>query len=132
MSDSRYGGTYRPAPPPPRHHNLPPGTLLDVDGLCDQLEIDGLDWADKKAAAEALDDATKGVIGFALLHCEGKNAAEREARARNDPAVKAHLEKVREAKRESYRANVIFEVRKTRIELRRSNSATERTLAQIR
>lgn len=118
--------------PPPRDHNLPPGTLLDVDTLCDQLEQLGLDWADKKAAAEALDEATKSVLGAALLECEGKNAPEREARARNSPLFTKHRDSVRDAKREAYQAHIRYEVQKTRIELRRSNSATERTLAGLR
>lgn len=117
---------------PPRDHNLPPGALLDVETLAHELEQLGLDWADKRAAAEALDDATKSVLGAALLDCEGKNAPEREARARNAPTFTAHRDELRDAKREAYRAHIRYEVMKTRIELRRSNSATERALAQIR
>jgi hypothetical protein len=118
--------------PPPRDHNLPPGALLDVDALTHQLEQLGLDWADKRAAAEALDDATKSVLGAALLECDGKNAPERDARARNAPIFTAHRDAVRDAKREAYQAHIRYEVMKTRIELRRSNSATERTLAGLR
>lgn len=116
----------------PRNHNLPPGALLDVDELCQQLELLGLDWADKKAAAEALDDATKSVLGAALLDCQGKNVTEREAMARNAASFTAHREAVREAKREAYQAHIRYEVQKTRIELRRSNAATERELTRMR
>lgn len=113
-------------------HNRSPGALLDIDKLCNDLETLGLDWADKKAAAEALDDATKAVLGSCLIDAEGKTVDERNARARNAPTYQQHVTAVERARRSSYRAHILYEVQKVRVELTRTNASTERALATMR
>jgi hypothetical protein len=117
--------------PPPDRRNFP-SPMLDIEALTAELERVGLDWADKKAAAEALDDATKSVLGAALLRADGKTVPERDAHARNDDEFKRHLGAVERARRAAYAAQVRWEVAKVRVELTRSNSATERALATLR
>jgi hypothetical protein len=117
----------------PRDHNQrPPGTFLDVDALCHQLETKGNEWADEKSAADALDDSKKAVLAQCLLDADGKTVGEREARALTDDRYQAHLDAIAKARKKANRALVAYEVAKVRVELTRSNASTERALAQLR
>lgn len=113
-------------------HNSHPGTLLDVDRLCGDLEKLGLEWADAKAAADALDDATKGVLGEAFGRAEGRNKDEKEYNARQDHGFKKHLDALDKARKRANVARVRYDVQQVRVELTRSNASTERALATLR
>jgi hypothetical protein len=120
-----------PVPRAGMGHNHP-GALLDVDALCNELERLGVEWADAKAAADALDDATKGVLGEAFARAEGRNKDEKEYNARQDHGFKKHLDAVDKARRRANVARVRYDVQQVRVELTRSNAATERSLANLR
>lgn len=109
-------------------------TELDPDRIRERLIEVGEDWADKKAAYEALDDMTKTNLADAMSNylptCGTK--AEAEMRALMDNAYKAHLG----AKAAARRAWLVAEVKwKTSLlwaELRRSQESTKREEMRMR
>lgn len=118
--------TQRPAP----GHNS--GTVLDVDTLVHRLEEAGNEWADAKAAADALEDSRKSVLAEALLASEGRTVGEREARALNAPKYLGHLDALAVVRKRANRARVRYDVEQVRIELIRTQSANDRAAMNLR
>lgn len=116
----------------PRMGHNHPGALLDVDALCNEMERLGIVWADEKAGFDALDDATKPVFAEALGRAEGKTVSEREACAYQDNGYQNHLRAKASQRKKMLRARVAYDVQQVRVELTRSNAATERSLATLR
>ena len=105
---------------------------LDVDRLVHQLEQAGFEWADAKAAADALEDSRKSVLSEALLASEGRTVGEREAQALTHPKYQAHLSALDTSRRRSNRARVKYDVEQVRIDLLRTNAANDRVLMGMR
>jgi hypothetical protein len=134
-------GSRSPSPPQQLHelaarvagvrHNHS-GVLLDVDALCTDLEKLGLEWADAKAAADALEDASKGILGLCFKVAEGSSREAKEFSARNDARFLNHLRELDKARKRALRARVAYDVQQVRVELARSNASTERALAVLR
>jgi len=102
--------------------------ILDPDRIYHELGVSGEDWADKKAAYQALDDLTKTVYADIMTDfipaCPTK--AEAEVRALADGKYKAHLASKSAARRAWLLAEVKYHNLQTLAELRRSQESTRR------
>jgi len=107
---------------------------IDPDRIAAELERLGMEWADKHAAACLLEDTEKAVLAEAAAdhraHC--KSQAEAESRARYDRKFTDHVKAMVEARREANRARVRFEAFKAKVELLRTNAATDRAIMSLR
>ena len=102
--------------------------MLDPDKIYHEVSTAGEDWADKKAAFEALDDVTKSVLAdITGRFMDGKisrTEAERYALASQD--YREHLASVSKARSEWLRAQVRYDSLKLLADLRRSQESTRR------
>ena len=102
--------------------------MLDPDKIYHEVSTAGEDWADKKAAFEALDDVTKSVLAdITGRFMDGKisrTEAERYALASQD--YRQHLASVSKARSEWLRAQVKYDSLKLLADLRRSQESTRR------
>jgi hypothetical protein len=107
---------------------------IDPTAIAYELEQRGLDWADKDAAARALEDSQKSVLAVITVEFRdrGKSIGESEIRARADARFQDHLQKLFDARREAARARVLFDTYRVYTELIRTQVATERALASLR
>ena len=108
---------------------------LDPDAIYRTLEKAGEDWADKKAAYEALDDLTKTVLAdltsnFLPPACPTKGEAELRALASRD--YKEHLATKAGARKAWLLSEVKWKTLNTLAELRRSEESTERAKMNMR
>ncbi len=104
---------------------------FDPSQIAYELSERGLDWADKDAAFRALDDTTKSVLSQAMAQSVEKSNAAAETDARRSPMYGTHLVALAEARRESNRARVSFDVYKIWIDLMRSKETTRRAEMQL-
>ena len=111
--------------------NIEDNFPFDPERLAHELSKRGLDWADKQAAYQALDEATKSVMGQAYLQTEG-TVAERDAKTRNTVGVLNHLEAVARARKASLVARVNYETYQVYLEMKRTEQSTRRAEMQIR
>ena len=102
--------------------------MLDPDKIYHEVSTAGEDWADRKAAFEALDDVTKSVLAdITGRFMDGKisrTEAERYALASQD--YRQHLASVSKARSEWLRAQVKYDSLKLLADLRRSQESTRR------
>jgi hypothetical protein len=114
--------------------NQPAPHYIDTDRLCDEAQAAGLTWADAKAAYEALYETRKSVLanGMKSFIEEGMPVSKAETMALADPAYLDFVRRMVSAGRAADRARVHFDILKTRIELLRTNSATERAAMTLR
>jgi MarR-like DNA-binding transcriptional regulator SgrR of sgrS sRNA len=101
---------------------------IDTDGLCNEAEEAGMEWADRKAAADALSETRKSVLSQRMASYleQGSAANKAEIMAQAEASYMDHLERMVEAERQANRARVRYDILRTRIELLRTNVATER------
>lgn len=94
----------------------------------------GEDWADKKAAYEALDDNTKSILADITSNfMDSKmSRAEAEMRALASGHYKHHLATVSAARKAFLRAQVKYDSLKMLAELRRSQESTKRAEMTMR
>jgi|DEB3_MinimDraft_2_1074329.scaffolds.fasta_scaffold01832_2 hypothetical protein len=108
--------------------------FIDVDRLCHEAEEAGLAWADAKAAYEALEQTRKSVLAVGTKSHLGDgmpyNKAEMMALA--EPSYREHLDSMVKAGRAADRARVQYDLKRTRIELLRTNASTERAAMSMR
>ena len=102
--------------------------MLDAENIYKEVSSAGEDWADKKAAYEALDDNTKSVLADITSNfMEGKiSRTEAEMRALASGDYKIHLASVAKARRAWLMAQVKYDSLKMLSELRRSEESTRR------
>ena len=102
--------------------------MLDPDKIFHEVSTAGDEWADRKAAFEALDDVTKSVLAdITGRFMDGKisrTEAERYALASQD--YRQHLASVSKARSEWLRAQVRYDSLKLLADLRRSQESTRR------
>lgn len=115
----------------PLGHNSSVTAVFDPDAIAHALLDAGYEWADRLAAADALEEASKGVLGLCLLDYDGK-VDERQARARNDQRYTAHVAAMVEAKRHANRARVKYDVMRVKSELLRTKAANLRVEMGLR
>ena len=101
---------------------------LDADGIYRKVEQAGLDWADKKAAFELLDDMTSTVKADLTtdfyVTCSSK--AEAEQRALASARYKEHIARLSAARREWLHSEVRYKYAQLLADLRRSEESTRR------
>ena len=107
---------------------------MDVDKIASELLKMGTEWADKEAAASALEESRKSVRAQIAVSyvAEGNSAAASELRAEAAPDYKAHITSMVNARKEANKAKVRFDVSKIKVDLYRSAEATRRAEANIR
>src|SRR5574338_1550547 len=100
---------------------------FNPDAIYREVTTAGEDWADKKAAYEALDDATKSVLAdIQSGYMDGKTSkAEAEMRALSSRAYRDHLADVSKARKARLLAQVRYESIKMLAEFRRSQESTK-------
>ena len=101
---------------------------FDPDAIYREVTGAGEEWADKKAAFEALDDNTKSVLAnITLGYMDGKTSkAEAEVRGLASKAYRDHLAEVKNARREWLLAQVKYDSLKMLADMRRSQESTRR------
>jgi hypothetical protein len=101
---------------------------FNPDAIYREVLAAGEDWADKKAAYEALDDSTKSVLAdLTGDYMDGKTTkAEAERSALASGGYKDHLAAVKKARREWLMAQVKYDSLKMLAEMRRSQESTRR------
>lgn len=108
--------------------------MLDADQIYTEVLKAGEEWADRKAAYEALDDVTKSVLADITSNfLDGKTSkAEAEMRALASKEYKAHLASVKAARKAYLTAQVRYHSIQMLAELRRSQESTRRAEANLR
>jgi len=101
---------------------------FNPDAIYQALDSAGKDWADKKAAYNALDRNTKSVLSDILVSfMDNKiSRAESETRGLASSAYKTHLASVSAAEKAYLQAQVLWNNLQTLADLRRSEEATKR------
>jgi hypothetical protein len=107
---------------------------FDPDAIYREVIAAGEDWADKKAAYEALDDNTKSVLSdIALGYMDGKTSkSEAELRALASKPYRDHLSEVKFARRAWLLAQVKYDSLKMLADMRRSQESTRRAEMGLR
>lgn len=101
---------------------------LNADEIYTQVLAAGEEWADRKAAYEALDDNTKSVLAdITSNYMDAKlTRAEAETRALASSDYKHHLATVSAHRKAWLQAQVRYDSLKMLAELRRSEESTRR------
>lgn len=107
---------------------------FDPNRIYKQLEDAGNDWADKKAAYEALDRNTKSILAsFILAFMDGGTSrVESETRALAATGYKEHLAAVSLAHKAYLQAQVLWNNLQILSELRRSEESSRRAEMALR
>ena len=107
---------------------------FDPDRIYHELEAAGEDWADKKAAFNALDRNSKSILSDILVSFmdNGLSRAESETRALASSAFKTHLASVSAAEKAYLQAQVLWNNIQTLADLRRSQESTKREEMKMR
>jgi hypothetical protein len=107
---------------------------MDADKIYNEVLAAGEDWADKKAAYEALDDCTKSVLADITSNfMDGKTSkTESEMRALASGDFKTHLASVKVARRAWLMSQVKYDSIKMLAELRRSQESSRRAEMSLR
>ena len=100
--------------------------VINPDEILERLRLAGEEWADKDAAANALEETKKSVLSELLLQAEGGTIATREAEALSNPVFKLHLANMVNARKEANRAKVRYDTGKIWAELVRTRESTKR------
>jgi hypothetical protein len=97
------------------------------DEIHERLRLAGEEWADKDAAASALEETRKTLLAELFLNAAPSTTVkESEMRALADPAYKLHTTNMVAARKEANRAKVRYETARVWAELRRSLESTRR------
>lgn len=108
------------------------GLLISAEKLAGEMRKRGDEWADKDAAYRALEEVQKSVLAEAFLNAGEGSIAERDARSRVAPMFREHLAAISEARRESNKARVAYDVYRVYVDLTRTNAAAQRALVDLR
>jgi hypothetical protein len=104
---------------------------FDPDLISNSLVTAGNDWADKNAAADALENTLKSIEGKHYLDADG-NVEERKAKARNRKEYLDASAAAVEARRLAIRARVFYDTLKIKVELLRTAESSKRAEMQLR
>lgn len=108
-------------------------TMLNPEAIYTKLLAAGEDWADKKAAAELLEETKKSVLSQQKVKLgTDKSDAAAETLALCSQDYRVHVASMVEARRQADRAKVLYDSLNTLMELRRSEEATRRSEMNIR
>ena len=100
---------------------------LDWASKAYQQIIDaGKDWADKDAAAKFMDDTRKPTLAQIANVIDVKSMSERESKARGSDEYRAHLVKLKEARKAANLARVKYDAAKTLASLRQTQESLKK------
>lgn len=107
---------------------------FDPETLVEKVISAGEDWADKDAAASALEETKRTLLAALAMEYASKPTAsgkplpqtQAESRALSDVRYKEHLEHMVQARRQANRARVRYDLGRMKLELMRSWMATAR------
>jgi len=105
--------------------------MLDPNEISHKLVSLGEAWADKVAAAEALEDAADAMRAQCFLEARG-NVEERKMRALLDEDYKEMKGRARDGRRDATKARVRYDSMRAWIELIRSQESTRRAELTLR
>ena len=106
-------------------------TDFDPEAIYQKLVDAGMEYADKDAAANILEETKKTLLAEIMQGFQGSNA-ERERCALADTTYKHHLKTMVAARREANRARVRYDSARVLAEMRRTQESTRRAEANIR
>jgi hypothetical protein len=99
---------------------------FNPDEIHERLRIAGEDWADKDAAANALEETKSSLLAELSNTANGSSEAAKKNIALADPAYRLHITNMVTARKEANRAKVRYETGKVWAELMRTKSANMR------
>lgn len=99
---------------------------FNPDEIHERLRIAGEEWADKDAAASALEETKKTLLAQLSLKSQAGTVKQCELEALADPVYKLHVENMVAARQEANRARVRYETGKIWSELKRTAESTKR------
>ena len=97
----------------------------DPNVIAARLSAAGNDWADKNAAAKALERAAKAMRYQCFLDADGNNEV-RKAKAETAQAYQDLLDKAGDAETAAIKARVRYDTMRTEIDLIRTMESTKR------
>ena len=109
--------------------------MIDPRELTERVILKGEEWADKDAAASALEESKKSVFAQAVAAAmedaikaglKPLSVAMAESRAYLSESDKAHVLQMVEARRVANRARVVYDMGRVELDLLRSHMATTR------
>ena len=105
---------------------------LTPEKIAEELLKRGYDYADKEAAAHALEETKHTVLAECMADWPEDSNAGAETKARRDPRYKSHLNNMVEARRQANKAKVSYDTMKAYEGLYRTRESTKRAEMQIR
>ena len=105
---------------------------LPSDRIYHELVKAGNEWADRDAAANALEESKKCVLAQIALSSSGQSVSAQEREALASDSFHEHLDKMVEARKLANRARVRYDAIRTLAELRRSEESTRRSEMAMR
>jgi hypothetical protein len=94
--------------------------------LAEELTKRGEDWADKNAAADALEEAKKTLLAQITLSWPQDSMAKSEAKAKATIDYIRHVESMVEARKQANRARVRYDSIRSFVEMWRTHESTRR------
>ena len=96
--------------------------------LVNDLRESGMEWADKNAAANLLEEGRRSLLAQLIVEKMGRGSskAKAEEQARMDESFRKATKGMLEARRTAERANVAYKVAQAAIDLYRTEMATRR------
>jgi len=101
-------------------------TAFNPKQLFDKTIEAGNDWADKRQAAELLEETKKTVLADLMLKAESKSMAEAKVKAEASPVYQEFIANMNNAKREENRAKVKYDAIKKYCDHVQTLSANQR------
>lgn len=104
---------------------------ISPDDLYEQLVEAGEKWADLNAAADMLEESLKSLVSQLASDSNESSVAARTAFAHRHPEYKGQVKQMVEARTAANKAKVRYDAKKVYVELLRTQSANERSLARV-
>lgn len=99
---------------------------IDPDEIYERLRLAGEEWADKDAAANALEETKATLLAELANQADASSEAAKKNIALADPVYKLHLTNMVTARKEANRAKVRYETGRIWAELKRTQESTKR------
>lgn len=99
---------------------------FNPDEIYERLRLAGEEWADKDAAANALEETKASLLAELSLKADGASEAAKKNVALADPAFRLHVTNMVTARKEANKSKVRYETGKVWAELMRTKSANMR------
>lgn len=99
---------------------------FNPDEIYERLRLAGEEWADKDAAANALEETKPSLLAELANQASGSSEAAKKNAALAEPAYKLHLTNMVAARKEANRAKVRYDTGRIWAELKRTQESTKR------